>query len=80
MKTETSKIMISSSPALNRELATIVARIAQPEKMEITVATPKTSPNENPISKGRMLFFSVSPFLDQYAKKSSSVSDNMLQN
>ena len=80
MKTDTIKIMISSNPALSREFATIVARIAQPEKIEITVATPKTSPNENPISRGRRLFFSDAPFLDQYAIKSSSAFDNMPQN
>lgn len=79
MKTDTIKMIIRSSPALNRELATIVARIAQPEKIEITVATPNTSPNEKPINRGRRLRFSDSPFLDQYSIKSSSVCDNMLQ-
>ena len=66
--------------ALSRELATMVARMAHPEKMEITVAIPKTTPNENPTNSGRRLFFSVSPFRDQYSIKDSSASDNMLQN
>jgi hypothetical protein len=48
--------------------------------MDIIVAIPKTTPKENPTNKGRRLFFSVSPFRDQYSKKDSSVSDNMLQN
>jgi hypothetical protein len=54
--------------------------MAQPEKMEITVAIPKTTPKENPTNNGRILFFSVSPFRDQYSIKDSSASDNILQN
>ncbi|MEI6582376.1 MAG: hypothetical protein WCO43_02200 [Chitinophagia bacterium] len=80
MKIDTIKMMRRRSPALSRELATIVARMAQPEKIEIIVAIPKTTPKENPTSNGHRLFFSVSPFRDQYSKKDSSVSDNMLQN
>ena len=61
MKTDTARIISSSKPALRRELATMEARMAQPEKMEIIVAIPKTTPKENPTSSGRVLFFSASP-------------------
>jgi hypothetical protein len=54
--------------------------MAQPEKMEITVAIPKTTPKENPTSKGRILFFSASPRSDQYWINFSSSSGNMSQN
>ncbi len=79
MKTDTVKMMRRRREALSLELATMVARMAQPEKMEIIVAIPKTTPKENPTSSGRMLFFSASPRSDQYWINFSSSSGNIPQ-
>ncbi|MCA6486677.1 MAG: hypothetical protein IM534_02350 [Chitinophagaceae bacterium] len=56
-----------SRPILRRELATIPARLSQPENSETNVATPKTSPDEKPIKRGLGLFFSLSPQASQYS-------------